>query len=100
MAFGLFGVIREGVVGDVEEGEVGRGVGGIIGANVLFACAPDGQVKVFDAPNEGVFGGEVVGFEDTLEVAFGVGGRVKGEGFTEFEFFLFFYKLKGGVCVS
>lgn len=42
MAFGLFGVVGEGVVGDVEQGEVGRGVGGIVGADVLFAGSPDG----------------------------------------------------------
>lgn len=99
MALGFFRVVREVIIGDVQEGEVGRGVRGIIGADVLFAGAPDGEVEVFDTFGEGELRGEIVGFEDTLEVTFGVGGGPEGEGFVVLEFLFFFYQL-GGVLVD
>lgn len=93
MAFLFSAFFVEVFVGNVEEGEFFGPFFFFFGSYVLFACATDGEVEFFDLFGEVGFGGEVVGFEETFVVAFGLGGCAEGEGFVVFEFLLFFDEL-------
>lgn len=60
-------------IGDFEEWKFFGTFLFFFGADVLFSGAPDREVEFFDFFGEVGFGGKVVGFEETFEVAFGVG---------------------------